>query len=212
MATQGGVNGTAVFVVAVGSILAYSGLKNKGVSDTIRSFLAGDTPVDLPSILTGNGPSFGPNSANPGTQGLVGSGVGSGMGAIDNAMKSWGFSKAGRAGALGNLQQESGFNPNGPYGDNGTSHGIAQWHLGRLSALNAFCKVRGLNPLTLEGQLPYMHFELMSPAYADVYAYMRVANDPRAAARYWGRRYEGFGDSSGPAREQNAAQIYAGLT
>lgn len=39
-----GVSGAAVVVVLAGSVLAYSGLKNKGVASTVRTLIAGKSP------------------------------------------------------------------------------------------------------------------------------------------------------------------------
>jgi hypothetical protein len=217
-------NGPALATIAIGAVFVYGGIKGKSPLQAVQAIVQGQSPtsvaqsqgITVPGAGVSSGDTSGqPGSANPGTRGDQGSNSGSAgdWQPIDAAMKSWGFSKAGRAGALGNLQQESGFNPNGPYGDNGTSHGIAQWHAGRLSALNSFCANHKppLNPLSLEGQLPFMKHEL-DTSYADVYGVMRLASDPSQAAAYWGSRYEGFGDNSGPTRQANARAIYAELT
>lgn len=47
MATQG-ISGTSIFIVLVGSVLAYSGLKGKGVGTTVKAFLAGQAPGGQP--------------------------------------------------------------------------------------------------------------------------------------------------------------------
>jgi len=43
MATEGGINGTAVFAALVGSIMLYSGVKGKAISSTIKSLVEGKT-------------------------------------------------------------------------------------------------------------------------------------------------------------------------
>lgn len=41
---RGGISGAAVVAVLAGSVLAYSGLKNKGIASTIRTVIAGNSP------------------------------------------------------------------------------------------------------------------------------------------------------------------------
>lgn len=45
MADKGGVNGTAVFVVVAGSILVWSGIKDKKVSAILQNLVAGQNPI-----------------------------------------------------------------------------------------------------------------------------------------------------------------------
>jgi len=65
------------------------------------------------------------------------------------------------AGIIGNLQIES-FDTINPLtvGDNGRSHGIAQWNGIRLANLRAFSTENGLYWRTLEAQLGFMYEEL----------------------------------------------------
>jgi NlpC/P60 family len=66
------INGRAVALVALGSVVAYSGVRGKQISGSFRSVLMGESPVSSPAAhtitgipLTGSGAgySFGPNSA-----------------------------------------------------------------------------------------------------------------------------------------------------
>ena len=76
---------------------------------------------------------------------------------IYDALVKQGFTPAGAAGVVGNLQGESGSNidPNAS-GDGGTSHGIAQWHLDRWTALVNAAKRVGKSPNDLGFQVSYL--------------------------------------------------------
>lgn len=68
------------------------------------------------------------------------------------------------AGIVGNLMQESGnFRPDvitdEITGDNGTSHGIAQWHKDRWPAFLRWASSQGKNPKELDTQLEYVYVE-----------------------------------------------------
>ena len=63
---------------------------------------------------------------------------------------------------LANIERESRFDPEAIYHDvNGRiSYGICQWNGDRYDALRAYCEEHDLEYTTLEGQLPYLQFEL----------------------------------------------------
>ena len=63
------------------------------------------------------------------------------------------------AAIVGNLQQESGLNPRAS-GDQGASHGIAQWHLSRWDDLRAFADYQKRDPWALDLQLDFLWNEL----------------------------------------------------
>ena len=77
-----------------------------------------------------------------------------------------GYSKAATAGIMGNLQQESGFNPSNIQGGGaGPAAGIAQWENynkknGRWLALSNYAKSKGKDWTDLQSQLEYMDYEL----------------------------------------------------
>ena len=63
------------------------------------------------------------------------------------------------AGLLSNLQGEAGFDPT-RVGDGGDAFGICQWREARLEQLIAFCKEYELNPVSLEGQMKFLVYDL----------------------------------------------------
>ena len=68
-------------------------------------------------------------------------------------------------------------------GDSGTSYGICQWHLGRFMNLMAFCRSNDLDYNTLEGQLPYLKYEL-THGYNGIYEFLRGVSDTEKGAYY----------------------------
>lgn len=114
-----------------------------------------------------------------------------------NFFRSKGYSEAETSKILGNLKQESSFNPlsrnpndAGPGLD---SWGIAQWNRGRFSNLKSFAAKQGKPWQDYETQLGFVHHEIQgNPAY-------RNALRTRDGGGF-GHAYEGFGDNSGPTR------------
>lgn len=85
-------------------------------------------------------------------------------------------------GVLANIEQESGFNVNA-VGDHGTSYGLCQWHAGRYTALINFCKGKGLDYQTVNGQLEYLKYELET-GYSEMMMALRLQeNSPAGAYR-----------------------------
>lgn len=87
------------------------------------------------------------------------------------------LSEAAAAGVLANIEHESRFDPTAYYHDvNGNiSYGICQWNGTRFEALKTFCAERDLDYTTLEGQLPYLQFELEGE---ERNAYEKIRNVP----------------------------------
>lgn len=204
---QGGINGTSVFIVLVGSTLTYSAVKGNKISATLRDFLKGQNPPTNYNFSAVTGlATLGGAASDSGTTPTE---SGAGMAPIDDFLKnSLGFTKAGRAGALGNMQVESGFSTTA-YNPNEGAIGLCQWEGGRRTALDAYAKAHGSTETDINMQLGYMRAELLS-AYSPVYLYMRGASDPSAAATFWNLHYEVSADRSGD-REANAVRIYSGL-
>ena len=104
-----------------------------------------------------------------------------------------GLTPAAAAGILGNLKQESGFNPHA-LGDGGTSYGIVQWHNERWNDLKNFSSSHGLDSTTLEAQLQFMAHELSSGKYPSTWRAIKNApNTLQGAldvAEAWVRFYE----------------------
>lgn len=64
------------------------------------------------------------------------------------------------AGIVGNLMAESGVQPTGPSGDNGTAHGLGQWREDRFENLKKFSASHGWNWRDMDAQLEFVQHEL----------------------------------------------------
>lgn len=128
---------------------------------------------------------------------------------IDQDLASLGITTAGQAGALGNFQVESNFNP-AAYNPNENAHGIAQWEGGRYSnGLAVYARQHGLSVDSIQADLGYLNQELEGP-YNAVLQAGRKATDPAAYAQIWQSMFEGSTVASLPQRQANAVQIYNG--
>jgi len=85
--------------------------------------------------------------------------MGANPGELLGTLTQLGWSPAQAAGILGNLQQESSFNPT-IWGDNGTSFGLAQWRGDRLSGLQNYASQNNLDYTDPHAQLKYLDWEL----------------------------------------------------
>lgn len=218
-----GVSPVGVLTVSVGAVFMYGALTNRSPLSAFYAVVRGQSPSGVSQdAATIGGPvvsSTGEVSAGAqATSSQIGIGVGNGS-AIDNAFKSWGWTRAGRAGAEANIQAESGGNTNNP-GDGGTSNGIVQWHndpptyqTGRWANMVAYAHARGLSEFDLTAQLGFLKQELVT-GYPDLYAMLLTSSDPAAVARYWTTRFErpANPDQQAAYRAGIAQQIYAGLT
>lgn len=87
--------------------------------------------------------------------------TGTGKQRVWNFLKSKGFSNEAAAAIMGNLQQESGIDPNRKQSGGGPGRGIMQWEIGsdRFQALEALAKKRGTTWNDLDTQLEFMWYE-----------------------------------------------------
>ena len=119
---------------------------------------------------------------------------------FDNAKKIYdffiekGLTPEQTSGIMGNLQVESGFNPevHGDYikKDGGyTSFGIAQWHKSRKRDLINFCSTRKLNLSGLDCQLNFLWFELTT-SYKGVFKKIKSSKTPEDSAHYFADEFE----------------------
>ena len=184
--------------------------------------LNGSSPFQMMSGTGGVGTPVGaPDGAGfpHGSTGL-GSGHGGGKSANPknesigmNYFKSQGYTDEQAAVIMGNLQQESSFNPDSiNYNDAGqgnNSEGIAQWNRKRLSDMHEFVEKetgKSYNQLSADekykGQLHFVNHELHSRDYANAMAALK-------AGRYgdFSHNYEGYGDNSTDTRLGNARRI-----
>lgn len=212
MANSAGINGTALFAALAGSILVYSAVKGNKVSVTVRDLLKGQTPAtNYGTAASGASVGAGIGTGSINSLGSIPTGSGGNQfSTIDAFMvNTLGFSKAGRAGALGNIQVESTFSPTA-YNPGEGAIGICQWEKGRRVALQTLAASMGTTETDIRAQLRYMQTELMS-AFSPVYVYMRAATDPASAAAFWDGNYEISDGKTRSERVANAQSIYGSL-
>jgi len=113
------------------------------------------------------------------------------------------------AGIMGNLQQESGFNPNA-IGDGGNSIGLAQWYQDRGNSLRDFAKQRGTEWNHMGTQLDYLLDEI-NRGYPDLIKQMSSMN-PHDAAILFHDVFERSADTPEmkAVRGKNAEAIFNG--
>ena len=113
-------------------------------------------------------------------------------------MNKYGWSEAGASIAVGNAQQESSINPDGPAGDGGTAHGMFQWRKDRFEALKAFAAAQHKPWQDRDVQIAFFDQESRSriPKWK--------AQKDLSNAGAIGRIYEGYGDNSTSTRVGNA--------
>lgn len=120
-----------------------------------------------------------------------------------------GLSKAAIAGIIGNLQVESGFNPEALNTAEGAI-GIGQWEGGRRTALDAYAKSQGTSETDLTTQLNFMWQELTT-SKSSVLTQLKTVTDPAQAATIWDADYEISSGSSRTQRIENAQSYYSGV-
>jgi len=127
---------------------------------------------------------------------------------IWNFLKSKNLSDGAAAGIMGNLEQESGFDPGITNGIG--AEGLAQWLGSRKTALIHYADSRHEPPTSLDAQLNYLWKEMSSGSYGSVSAMNNMT--PGQAAAYFMDNFEKPGDNSAPARESYASSIYSKFT
>jgi hypothetical protein len=133
---------------------------------------------------------------------------------IAKRMQAAGYTRGQIAGALGNFQLESGFNPRinegGKVGAPMGGFGLAQWTGGRQTALINYAKKKGLDPGSVQAQADFLIHELEGPEKRAAQS-LRGAVSPEEAARRFVTDYERAGIPKTEARQQAARQIYEKL-
>ena len=105
--------------------------------------------------------------------------------------KDMGLNSAAACGIMANIEKESNFKPTTIIRDsNGLqSGGLCMWNGSRLSRLKNYCNSKGLNYLSVKGQLSYLNYELKLSQYKHIYNYLKnVPNNSSGAydaAYYW---------------------------
>lgn len=77
-----------------------------------------------------------------------------------NAIRGAGYSPIATAAAMGNIQAESGFNPNIIEAGGGGGFGLCQWTGGRRTQLENFAKSKGKSPGDIDVQLEFLLVEI----------------------------------------------------
>jgi len=135
---------------------------------------------------------------------------------IAKRMQAAGYTRGQIAGALGNFQLESGFNPRineggkvgSPLGIGG--FGVGQWTGGRQTALINYAKQKGLDPGSIEAQADFLIHELQGPE-KKAGEYLRGAVSPEESARRFLTEYERAGIPKTEQRQKAAREIYEKL-
>ena len=105
--------------------------------------------------------------------------------------KEMGLNSAAACGIMANIEKESNFKPTTIIRDsNGLpSGGLCMWNGSRLSRLKTYCNNKGLNYLSIKGQLSYLNYELKLSQYKHIFNYLKkVPNNSSGAydaAYYW---------------------------
>lgn len=129
--------------------------------------------------------------------------------AIDYLMKNGGYTVEQASGIVGNIQVESGFNPNiqGDTNLSTPSVGIAQWREGRLTNLKRFAQHNGRPWNDLNVQLSFIIHEL-NTTHKNADTLIRQSNDVNQIAQIVQSKYEVSTPHSLGSRQQYANLFY----
>jgi hypothetical protein len=137
--------------------------------------------------------------------------------AVYRTLQQQGLPAPAAAGVIGNLVAESGnaaggdLNPRA-VGDGGTSHGIAQWHNERWTALQAWAGKQGADPYSLTTQTAFLVKEAKD---IGIWDQLRRTTDVYQATKLWMTKFERPKDQSDAAarrRMEAGRQALAGLS
>ena len=106
-------------------------------------------------------------------------------------LRQHGFSEAAAAGVIGNMAQESGFEPNINEYSGGGGYGLAQWTGTRRNDLINWCNSNGYDYRTLEGQLNFLIYEFEQPYYQTYLSNYKNITDVWTATDQWLTYFEG---------------------
>ena len=130
-----------------------------------------------------------------------------------------GYSKYATAGIMGNLQQESGMNPNSHQSGGGPGRGIAQWTVseGRFKGLQAYAQSKGKDWTDLQSQLEWIDMELngkdsttaskLNKNFGGING-LKNATDYKWAVEAFERSFERAGKPNYPRRYQYAESFF----
>jgi hypothetical protein len=215
MAGPQGINGTAVGVVLIGSLLAYSGLKGKKFSLVARDFIAGKNPADT---ATDAGSAINPTNLDPGSQNIASGppltqSTAANRAMIISALRSIGASNVTIAAFLGNFRVESGLSPTS-HNDAEGAIGFANWEGDRRTALQNYARAHGMTETDPRAQVGYLIQELTTPGsrYQAAFNEAQGATNPTDAAAIIDQNFEGSSGADRAKRIMYAIQEYLSLT
>ncbi len=112
-----------------------------------------------------------------------------------------GYSPVQAAAITGNIEQESGFNPNSLNQKEG-AYGLLQWRGPRLDALKSFAQSQGADPSDWRTQLSFARQEMSGPESKNSTGFLNASSLPQANASL--KNYIRYGDDSEGRRLSNA--------
>lgn len=140
-----------------------------------------------------------------------------------NALRSAGFSEYATAGAMGNIQAESGFNPGVEEQANGVGFGLCQWSYGRREKLEAYAASKGVSASDVDTQIEFLISELTPGGAGPAQGYAtyqlvsyngyngdmwKNATSPEEAATAFCWSFERPGTPNLTTRQESARQYY----
>lgn len=103
------------------------------------------------------------------------------------ALRKAGFSEEASAGVLGNIQNESGFDPSLIEGGSGIGFGLIQWSFGRRTQMEAYAASKGASASDIDIQIEFLIAELTPGGGAGGHASYQLSGQSSSA--YDGRSY-----------------------
>ncbi len=122
-------------------------------------------------------------------------------------VSSMGYSPAAACGILANMKAESGFRPNAVSSGGGYT-GLCQWSASRFAAITKWCEDKGLDPMSLEGQLKYLEYELKNVSTKYGKALSEIENTAQGAydaGYYFCYNYERPSDKAAKSDKRGSA-------
>ncbi|WP_303870445.1 phage tail tip lysozyme [Acetobacterium wieringae] len=128
-----------------------------------------------------------------------------------------GFSKAAASGTMGNVELESGYNPDAENSSSG-AYGLFQWLGDRRTGLEAFATARSCAVNDQQLQMEYFYYEITEggesacfPTYTDLPSLdaFKALTDPEAAAILFENAFERSGGAGMSQRIEYALAVYA---
>lgn len=112
-----------------------------------------------------------------------------------------GYTPTQAAALLGNMEQESGFNPNSINKGEG-AYGLLQWRGPRLAGLQQFAQSQGADPSDWRTQLNFARYEMQNGEAKNSTGFLNSSSLPQANASL--KQYIRYGDDSEGTRLSNA--------